>query len=55
VNTTARLASAAGVGEILLMAHTAAASAIDATGLERRDLALKGKADPTAVVVLGPR
>ena len=55
VNTTARLASAAGVGEILVMAQTAAATEIDATTLERRDLALKGKAEPTAVVVLGPR
>lgn len=51
VNTTARLASAAAQGEILLGARTAAASRLPGS-LERRSLALKGKTEPTDVVVL---
>lgn len=51
VNVTARLASAAAQGEILLTAPTAAVSRLPAS-LERRSLALKGKAAPTDVVVL---
>jgi len=51
VNTTARLASAAGSGEILLTAPTATSSGLP-DSLERRSLALKGKAEPTEVVVL---
>jgi adenylate cyclase len=52
VNTTARLASAAGAGEILVMGSTASASGLDTSGLERRDLALKGKASETVAFVL---
>jgi adenylate cyclase len=52
VNTSARLASAAGAGEILMTLATATASPIDTTALERRELALKGKAESTDVVVL---
>jgi adenylate cyclase len=51
VNTTARLASAAGEGEILLNSATAAASRLS-DSLERRSLALKGKSQATEVVVL---
>jgi adenylate cyclase len=51
VNTTARLASVAGVGEILVSAAAAEASGLDA-GLEHRSLDLKGKSQPTEVVVL---
>lgn len=51
VNTTARLASAAGPGEVLVTAETAAAAGLDAT-LERRPLELKGKQGPTEVVTL---
>ena len=51
VNTTARLAAAAGVGEILVSAAAATASDLD-PGLERRSLELKGKAAATEVVVL---
>jgi adenylate cyclase len=51
VNTTARLASVAGVGEILVSAAAAAASGLE-PGLEHRSLELKGKAQPTEVVVL---
>jgi adenylate cyclase len=52
VNTSARLASAAGAGEILLTQTTATASALDSDRLERRELALKGKTDTTDVFVL---
>jgi adenylate cyclase len=49
VNTTARLASAAAAGEILVTADAALAAGLD-PGLERRELALKGKEVPVAVV-----
>jgi adenylate cyclase len=52
VNTTARLASAAGAGEILVMGSTASACGLDTSGLERRDLALKGKASETVAFVV---
>jgi adenylate cyclase len=51
VNTTARLASAAAAGEILITRPAAAASGLDRVGLEQRDLALKGKSESTAVFV----
>ena len=51
VNTTARLASVAGAGEILVSATAAAAAELD-PGLERRSLDLKGKANPTEVFVV---
>jgi adenylate cyclase len=51
VNTTARLASAAGAGEILVTAAAAAAAELPAT-LTRRSLELKGKSELTDVVVL---
>jgi adenylate cyclase len=51
VNTTARLASAAGAGEILVTSGTAAAAGV-AGDLERRSLELKGKQQLTEVVVL---
>ena len=51
VNTTARLASVAGAGEILVSAAAAAAADLD-PGLERRSLDLKGKANPTEVFVV---
>jgi adenylate cyclase len=43
VNTTARLASSAGAGEILVSKAAADASVLDAAGLEARSLALRGK------------
>jgi adenylate cyclase len=52
VNTTARLASAAATGEILVTEAAAAAGALDATSLERRDLELKGKRESTPVFVM---
>jgi adenylate cyclase len=52
VNVTARLATAAGAGEVLVTEAAARAAQLDETGLEHRALALKGKSAPTEVVVL---
>lgn len=52
VNTTARLASAAGAGEILVAAAAAASAGLSGDALERRSLPLKGKSEPTDVLVL---
>ena len=43
VNTTSRLASSAGAGEILVSKAAADASMLDASGLESRTLTLRGK------------
>jgi adenylate cyclase len=51
VNTTARLASVAGAGEILVTTAVAAVAGLD-PALERRSLELKGKELSTEVVVL---
>lgn len=51
VNTTARLASAAAAGEILVTAEAAAATGLD-SNLERRSLELRGKQQITEVVAL---
>ena len=51
VNTTARLASVAGMGEILVTEDAAAAAGLD-PGLERTPLELKGKRRVTKVVTL---
>ncbi len=53
VNTTARLASVAAAGEILVTASAATAARLS-DDLEHRLLPLKGKSDPTDVVVLRP-
>jgi adenylate cyclase len=52
VNTTARLAGAAGAGEILVSTDAAAAVGLDPI-LEQRSLELKGKEQPFDVVVVG--
>ena len=52
VNTTARLAGAAGSGEVLVSAEAAAAVGLESV-LERRSLQLKGKELPFDVVVVG--
>ena len=52
VNTTARLASAAGPGEVLVSTAAAKAAGLDTTSLERRELDLKGKSESVSVVVL---
>ncbi|HEY7702462.1 MAG TPA: adenylate/guanylate cyclase domain-containing protein [Candidatus Limnocylindrales bacterium] len=51
VNVTARLASAASVGEILVSSAAADAAGLDAT-LEARTLSLRGRAEPLDVRVL---
>ncbi len=43
VNTAARLAGLAGVGEILISADAATAGGFESTGLERRTLELRGR------------
>jgi adenylate cyclase len=52
VNVTARLASAAGAGELLVTLDSAQAAGLDGDPLEHRSLALKGKSGVTEVVVL---
>ena len=52
VNTTARLASAAGPGELLVAEPAALAAARETARLERRSLALKGKAEAVPVFVV---
>jgi adenylate cyclase len=51
VNVTARLASAARAGEVLVALEAASAAGLDPT-LERRPLVLKGKTETTEVVTL---
>ena len=52
VNVTARLASAAGRGELLVTDAAARAAGLDLPVLERRQLDLRGKSAATDVVVL---
>lgn len=52
VNTTARLASAAGAGEVLISEDAVRRSGFDPAGLEVRQLNLKGKAQPFTVHVV---
>jgi len=52
VNVTARLASKAGAGEILISDAAYTAFGLDLGGLEQRQLELKGKSEPTGVRVM---
>jgi adenylate cyclase len=52
VNTTARLASSAGAGEILVSRAAADASLLDAAGFESRTLTLRGKDEMIDALVL---
>ena len=52
VNVTARLASAALAGEVLVSTAAADAAGLDLTNRERRTLVLRGKAEATEVVTL---
>lgn len=52
VNVAARLASAAGTGELLVTTAAAESAHLPDVGLEHRVLALKGKIEPTEVLVL---
>jgi adenylate cyclase len=51
VNTTARLASSAGAGEILVSAAAVEAARLDTAGLERRTLELRGREESAEVWV----
>ncbi len=56
VNTAARLAGAAGAGEILLTIPALEKAGLGSAGLPRRTLDLKGKAEPVdAAVIAGSR
>ena len=52
VNTTARLASAAGPGEALVSEATCAAAGLETGGMEQRQLMLRGRSEPVSVRVL---
>ena len=52
VNTTARLASAAGPGEALVSEATCAAGGMETGEMEQRQLMLRGRSDPISVRVL---
>jgi adenylate cyclase len=54
INVGARLADAAGVGEILASLQLAHKVGLDTDGLEHRKLNLKGKAAPFEVAVITP-
>jgi adenylate cyclase len=51
-NTTSRLTSQAGPGEILVSEETLRLAGVDTQGLERRQLALKGRSEPIDAFVL---
>lgn len=51
VNIAARLASEAGVGEVLISETTSRAAQINIEGLEMRELQLKGKSEPFTAIV----
>ena len=52
VNTTARLASAAAAGEVLISMAVAEATGTSPTGLACRTVPIRGRTEPTEVVVL---
>jgi adenylate cyclase len=54
VNATARLASAAGAGEVIVSLAAAEAAGTDIDGLERRTVEIRGRTEPIEVVVLVP-
>ncbi len=54
VNTTARLASMASTGEVLVTEAAAHAAGLDTAGLPSRRLDIRGRAESVAVRVLGP-
>jgi adenylate cyclase len=53
MNVTARLASAAAAGEVLVTTPAASSTGLD-SALERRALSLKGRRQPMDVVVVTP-
>jgi class 3 adenylate cyclase len=52
VNIAARLASKAGVGEVLISDAASTAAQMNTDGFVKRDLELKGKSEPVTVFVL---
>ena len=54
VNTTARLASLAEAGEVLVSVAAAEAAEHSLDGLEQRSLEVRGRSEPIDVVVLRP-
>ena len=54
VNTAARLAASAGIGEILVSSSAAAATALETDGLESRTLSLRGRTESVEAWVLTP-
>ena len=52
VNSTARLASVAAAGELLVSVDAAAAAGVDGSGLERRTVEVRGRNEPISVVVV---
>jgi adenylate cyclase len=54
VNVAARLASAAGPGEILVTDAVIVGARLTGSAFERRSLTLKGKSHPVDVAVVGP-
>lgn len=53
-STPLALASAAAQGELLVSVAAARAAHLTENGLEHRQLRLKGKREPTEVIVIGP-
>jgi adenylate cyclase len=53
VNATARLASEAAAGELLVSLEAAASAKLDVGGLQRRTLHVRGRVEPIEVVVHG--
>jgi adenylate cyclase len=54
VNTTARLASLAEAGEVLVTVAAAEAAELSLDGLERRNLEVRGRQEPIDVLVMRP-
>ena len=52
VNTTARLASEAATGELLVSVDAVTAAGIDGSGLARRTLEVRGRSEPVEVAVV---
>jgi adenylate cyclase len=52
VNTTARLASEAAAGELIVSITAAEAGGLDVPSLERRTLSVRGRSDAVEVVAL---
>jgi adenylate cyclase len=54
VNTTARLASEAGAGELLVSEESARVARLDVDAPSRRTIAVRGRSDPITVIALPP-